>query len=967
MVTLAVVTMTESNETTSSLYRIPPTRPCRPCLCSEREVDCSGLALTSVPSSGLPRLNATTLTLRNNSISFLPSRVFSAWPALQELDLSDNVILNISSGAFEGLSSLKRLNLCCNQLALDDVGDVSEGPFHGLRSLRHLDLSGNHLANVNPAVFRNLNLSWLHLGRNNLTYKNETTWPTKFLFNLKHLDLSHNLVKKVSRGMFHAGLRSLNLNYNQIPLNDEGYPPDAFDALKQSLIHLYMKGNCNTSRPSGDLIYPDKALSRLVKLQVLWLDGIPHQSFGRGFQNLASLKNLSLTGRWGGFCFLNALSNETFRNLSSSLQALDVSLCNISRIEPDAFAMFRRSLRLLDLSYNTALGFDALGDAFYGLQGSVLKRLYVDSIVHPFAMCVILTEHNTRFFRNTSLEVIYARNNRLEVFCKRALGNMPDTLHRVSLYGNNLGFGLYLKDLNNLVGLTEIEVDGHAFARHAPTHFPHEDTEQCQASAYEEPHCGRGWNPLSSHKMYTPPAPDNLEVRMPAPFETNNAALSYVLPPKLTTFTSRWNQLYFRLENITFNSNNSLTALNLQNNLLTTWTGPVRGLRKLEALNLDNNLAFVFSVDFFKEFPALRNLGLSQNYMRSVIKEDINGSLFAALSKLQNLNLSRNYINVLPRQIFRGLVGLTTLNLSRNSIDDFDVNITHMNNLSRIDLSYNIIKYLPQEIMDHLDSIAEHIDVYLDLTFNPLACTCEHLKFLSWLYQSQVRLPRRESYTCLMKDGNYRHNADIFKIVEELHSSCIDKIGILVGAVSCCFCLLVALLSAIAYRYRWKLRYLYYASRLTYSDRDNDFQFDAFVSYSSEDSDFVHRQLVEELETRAGLRLNVHNRDFIPGRPIPGNIVDAVRNSRRTLVVLSRDFVRSDWCHYEMQMATVEAAQRGRDVLVFLIYEDVPSQDMPRDVFYNLQAFTHIQFPAQAEQPLVRDFWNRLVQAIKES
>ena len=211
---------------------------------------------------------------------------------------------------------------------------------------------------------------------------------------------------------------------------------------------------------------------------------------------------------------------------------------------------------------------------------------------------------------------------------------------------------------------------------------------------------------------------------------------------------------------------------------------------------------------------------------------------------------------------------------------------------------------------------------------------------------------------------------NIFHVINVLQVACANHSGMLTGAVVCLFCLILVLVSALIYRYRWKLRYLYYASRLAYrrvdTSQSDDFQYDAFVSYSSEDKDFVHGQLLEELEERAGLRLNVHNRDFTPGRLIPCNIVDAVHNSRRTLVVLSRALLQSDWCHYEMQMATMEAAYSGRDVLLFLLYEDVASQELPRDVMYNLQASTYISFPADAEPPLMRDFWARLVQAIRE-
>nr|KAG5697176.1 hypothetical protein BaRGS_002185 [Batillaria attramentaria] len=149
---------------------------------------------------------------------------------------------------------------------------------------------------------------------------------------------------------------------------------------------------------------------------------------------------------------------------------------------------------------------------------------------------------------------------------------------------------------------------------------------------------------------------------------------------------------------------------------------------------------------------------------------------------------------------------------------------------------------------------------------------------------------------------------------------------------------------------------------------EQSFEFDAFVSYASEDNDFVRGELIERLETRAGLRLNVHNRDWIPGRPIPSNILAAVQSSRRTLVVLTRHLLDSDWCEYEMQMATMEAVYTGRDVLLFLLYEDVPSHELPRQVLYNIQSSTYIQYPSHdhADTALVDNFWQRLAQAIRD-
>ena len=67
---------------------------------------------------------------------------------------------------------------------------------------------------------------------------------------------------------------------------------------------------------------------------------------------------------------------------------------------------------------------------------------------------------------------------------------------------------------------------------------------------------------------------------------------------------------------------------------------------------------------------------------------------------------------------------------------------------------------------------------------------------------------------------------------------------------------------------------------------DEDKKFDAFISYAQEDADFVTNELLPGLEDNADIRFRciVHIRDFVPGREISEQIIDAVNNSRRTVV-----------------------------------------------------------------------------------
>ena len=89
-----------------------------------------------------------------------------------------------------------------------------------------------------------------------------------------------------------------------------------------------------------------------------------------------------------------------------------------------------------------------------------------------------------------------------------------------------------------------------------------------------------------------------------------------------------------------------------------------------------------------------------------------------------------------------------------------------------------------------------------------------------------------------------------------------------------------------------------------YEDGSDDFDkpYDVFISYSNEDKDLVEEKLVPALEDQNSdltYRCLVHVRDFIPGRPIMDQIVNAVDSSKCTLIVLSKNYLQSDWGRLE--------------------------------------------------------------------
>ena len=76
------------------------------------------------------------------------------------------------------------------------------------------------------------------------------------------------------------------------------------------------------------------------------------------------------------------------------------------------------------------------------------------------------------------------------------------------------------------------------------------------------------------------------------------------------------------------------------------------------------------------------------------------------------------------------------------------------------------------------------------------------------------------------------------------------------------------------------------------------FRYDVFVSYSKTDADWTWNWLLPRLKA-AGLTVCIDEDSFEPGAPVASEIERAVRESRRTLAVLSPAWVASEWAGFE--------------------------------------------------------------------
>jgi len=83
---------------------------------------------------------------------------------------------------------------------------------------------------------------------------------------------------------------------------------------------------------------------------------------------------------------------------------------------------------------------------------------------------------------------------------------------------------------------------------------------------------------------------------------------------------------------------------------------------------------------------------------------------------------------------------------------------------------------------------------------------------------------------------------------------------------------------------------------------NGDYKYDVFISYGHRNHDWVWNELIPVLRT-AGINYCIDKEHFEPGRKSVSEMARCVKESRKTLCILSEDYITSDWCDFEAVMA----------------------------------------------------------------
>jgi hypothetical protein len=134
------------------------------------------------------------------------------------------------------------------------------------------------------------------------------------------------------------------------------------------------------------------------------------------------------------------------------------------------------------------------------------------------------------------------------------------------------------------------------------------------------------------------------------------------------------------------------------------------------------------------------------------------------------------------------------------------------------------------------------------------------------------------------------------------------------------------------------------------------FDYDVFISYSSQDKAWVRGELLPRLDA-SGLRVCIDFRDFRPGAPSVTEMERAVLTSRKTVLVLTPDYVASAWTEFEtLLLQTLDPAARQRRIVPLLKVR----VELPLHIGY----LSYVDFSDPQDEALA---WTRLLNALGAS
>ncbi|XP_023298900.1 protein toll-like isoform X1 [Lucilia cuprina] len=867
-------------------------------------------------------------------------------------DNNNDLGTNITREHLSGLHGLRRLRFSSSRLLHMPQDLFSD---NSLRNLTWLDLRSNNV-DLPVDIFAKLeNLIFIELGYNHLKSLPQGIFRKQH--KLQVLNLWSNELRNLTKNIFEGitSLTDLDLSNNGI----ETFRHDIFELLT-NLTNISLNSNHFRSLPEG-LFKKNKNLSQIR----LTNNRVPLRSLpSEFFANLPHLNDVRLS------CDLESVPGNIFSN-STAITMISMTGNKLSNL-PAELLESQENLVDLDLSYNE----------LYNLPEELFKntrKLTKLKLSHNQ-----LTEIQRELFSSlTNLKTLDLSNNRLTTIHLSAFAS-TQSIQEINLENNQLTlsepYGGVLEGLQNVLGSPFQYVNNlrKLNLRNNSIMYIYQDW-KFQLLELQE-------LDLSYNNITTMDEND-------LQFLTKHE-----LKINLTHNQLRMVNLQ-SIETLQIPQDKKKIFMDLNNNpiqcdcVLLSFVQYLRGEKARDVrdvIKLDTENLFCNQPENLKEKPVkyinpmdllcpFDHEGTNPKrcprgcscWVRSLDKvlmvncSNGNFTKIPALPRIEQfklagteLYLENNELMKLPLAKTPGYSDVTKLFLAGNNLTSIDS--THLPaQLTELDVRNNRLEYFNISTIHFLND-SRSLNT-LHLSENPWMCDCEAKPFLMFA-QNKFKLIRDFSkMTCSnFMETKYFNELSVNDICSD------NELYIAVSIVISLVGLLVGSLAALYYKYQKEIKIWLYAHNLclwfvTEQELDKDKKYDAFISYSHKDEKFIADYLVPQLENGTPpFKLCVHVRDWMVGECIPDQIVRSIDDSRRTIVILSQNFIESVWAKMEFKAAHQASLNEGRARVIVILYGDIDVDNLDSDLKAYLKMNTYLKWG----DPW---FWSKLRYAMPHS
>ena len=379
----------------------------------------------------------------------------------------------------------------------------------------------------------------------------------------------------------------------------------------------------------------------------------------------------------------------------------------------------------------------------------------------------------------------------------------------------------------------------------------------------------------------------------------------------------------------------------------------------LKTLDLSGSICNIDLVHLNISIPSLKDLTLARNKLTSI--EQV---LFIKAPNLAVLNLTDNKIQFLDSVIAHAFKRLIDLSIDGNGVVSL-AGIKDLIYLKHLNAARNQITEVPLWLTSKINA---PVLMTLDLSANPFSCTCEIEHFRKWIASDTSTWLEPGLYNCATPKT--LEGVSVSAIELDCRSFTAFYLGVSIPS-AIIFCMIIICFI----RYQWHIKYklfLIYRNYRPFPDNNDNFemlqlQYHAYIAYNenSEDDAWVMNDLQPNMEEGPEpVKLCIKNRDFIPGHSLIESISENIHQSHKTIIVLSPNFVESNWCHHEMEMAKMRLLDENLDVIILVLLSEIPNNKMTLSLRHLLCKKEYLKWPNdRAGQRL---FWQRLRHEIKE-